>query len=334
MIQYHAENPFRSVNWRWERARLIREGALRGGPRKKEDPWVQAAVKFQQALARCRDDADQYMLLDKNPGLYHAWMAHLPIGDDEQGTPLRYYIEARLMTGETCEQVAEALGCSTDLVDWYEKLFFNVSEKLKYRGYVMTCVISPTLHTGLSPSAYDVLWKVFAYLYGPVALDAIVQGTSSIHHAETAEETDAKFATDVQASIRRKAAIAARTYGLNNFTQEGLMNIYARFLEIDKAQDTGSAKDAFLVTVNTVLGTLPFADGAGSVRPDLIAGGKAVLKVDQPVLEHYDNESAELRTDELLTVAAGRDLPNRTDLEDMKFPELPNARTQEANQAK
>jgi hypothetical protein len=313
---------------------MIREGALRGVSRKKEDEWTQAAVRFQQALAKCRDAADEHVLADKYPGLYYAWMAHKPVADEEQGTPLRYSIEAWLLSGETCEQVAEKAGCSVPVVFWYEKVFFNVLEKLRHEGYIFTCVISPSVHTGLTPSEYDVLWKVLGYLYGPLAVDALLKGITIRHRAETPEELDMKFASDVQSNFRRKAVIAARTYNLNNFTQEGAMNIYARFLEIDKAQDTGAAKDAFLLTVNTVLGSLPFADGAGAVRPDQIVGGKTVLKVDQPQLEYYDSGSAELRTDELLAVATGGELPNRADFENMKFPELPNASTPKADQAK
>lgn len=324
MLQYHPENPFRPVFWRWERARLIREGALKGIPRKYEDEWILGALKLQQSLAKCRGVVDHHMLMEKNPGLYYAWVAHSP-GDDGTGTPLRFAIEARLLAGETPEKVANKLGCGTEMVMWYEKVFFNVMEKLQFSDYIMTCVISPAIHTGLSPQEYDILWKVFAYLYGPLVLDAFVQTMPTRHIAETPEEVDIKMTGDIQASIRRKSAIAARTYSLNNFTQEGLLNIYARFMELEKASDAGAAKDTFLNTVNVVLSSMPFADGEGAIRPDQGAADVKLLKVDHPLLEHYDRTGAELRTDELLAVTTGRDLSNRVDLEDMKFPEPQDA---------
>jgi hypothetical protein len=325
MLQYHAENPFRPPNWRWERARLIREGAFRGLSRKKEDEWTLTALKFQQSLNKCRNASDRHLLMEKNPGIYFAWMAHTPLNEEGVGTPLRYAIEARLLAGETVDKVAINLGCGPSTIHWYERLFFNVIEKLQHSDYIMTCVISPSLHTGLAPQEYDVLWKVFAYLYGPIVLDALLQGVSAKHRAETAEEADIKISGDIQASIRKKAAIAARTYTLNNFTQEGLMNIYARFLELEKAADSGTAKDTFLSTVNVVLSSLPFADGEGAIRPDQIGSDRQLLKVDHPLLEHYDRTNAELRTDELLAVTTGRELSNRADLEDIKFPEPPDA---------
>lgn len=304
---------------------MIREGALRGVARRKEDDWTLGALKLQQGLERCRVEADRYMLMDKNPGLYFAWLAYQPSSDGEGNTPLRYAIEARLLGGETPDQIAKRLGCGEDTISWYEKVFFNVAEKLQHADYIMTCVISPSVHTGLSPQEYDVLWKVFAYLYGPLVLDAFLQGVPNRHKAETPEEVDIKMSGDIQSALRRKAAIAARTYTLNNFTQEGLMNIYARFLELEKAADAGAAKDTFLSTVNVVLGAMPFADGEGAIRPDQIAGDRKLLKVDHPLLEHYDSSGAELRTDELLAVTSGRELPNRADLEDMKFPEPQDA---------
>jgi len=65
------------------------------------------------------------------------------------------------------------------VISLYERIFFNVNEKLKNRDYIMTCVIGPSVHSGLSDRDFDLLWKLFGYLYGPVVLNAFVHTTST-----------------------------------------------------------------------------------------------------------------------------------------------------------
>jgi hypothetical protein len=60
------------VNWRWERARYLRENGSHVRT-KKEDPWVLLAIKFQKALSKCSKLIELERLRDKFPGIYYAW---------------------------------------------------------------------------------------------------------------------------------------------------------------------------------------------------------------------------------------------------------------------
>lgn len=296
---------------------------MRGIPRRNEDAATLAAVKFQQALARCTNDIDRHMLMEREPGIYHAYLVRRP-AETQEGSIQRWSLEARLLTNESDDDIADKIGCTPTIIEWYERLFFNVREKLRARDYIMTTVIGPAVHTGMTDRDYDILWKVFGYIYGPIVLDAFMTTSTSIGSlVETGEEVNDRFDVDISATIRRKAMICARTYVLNGFTQEGMMNIYSRFRELEQAKDSGGqAKDTFMNTIQVVINKMPWSNGDGIMRPDLPDVSRPL---DQKLLCDYDTGRAELRTDELLAVAAGRDLSDRASLQDMKYPEPANA---------
>jgi hypothetical protein len=307
MLQLHPNNPFRPANWRFERARIMRETKTRGRGRRTDDQWVHRAYKFQSGLAKCKDDVDRYELMEEFPDLYGAYLIYQR-GENEDRHPMRYAVEARLLAGQNNYDIAGRLGVESGLIEAYEKIFFNVREKLNNPDYIMTCVLGPSIHAGLSDRDYDLLWKLFGYIYGPLALDAFIHATTRKYRPENLTEVDTALAEDTRSSLQRKVAIVARTYTVNPFSQSELLNIYARLLEMEK--DTGGEKnrDVILQNVQVMLDKLPFKVGGGAA--------------DQPILvEHYDSGGVELHTDELIAASVGKDVANRDELETIKYPE-------------
>ncbi len=307
MFQYHPSNPFRSCSWRWESARIIREGKVRGAIKKfSEDAWVVKAYKFQRELATCKDEVDRYDLMDKYPELYGAYLIYQR-GEEQDRHPLRFAIEARILADQDELDISTNLGISPKTVQAYEKLFFNVKEKLSNQDYIMTCVIGPSVHAGMSDRDYDLLWKLFGYLYGPAALDAFIHTTTRRHRPETLADIDATLAEAVRSSVQRKVAVVARTYTVNPFSQSELLNIYARLLEMEKEDGGEKNRDVILQNVQVMLDKLPFRAGEDDI--------------DQPMLlNKYDSSAIELHTHELLDASMGKDV-NDVDIAALKFPE-------------
>lgn len=308
MIQYHKNNVFRVPNWRWERARVIREQKLRIA-RDQNDTWTEKAYKFQAKLSRCKEDIGRWELMERYPDIYSAYLIFSRGGGDERH-PLRYAIEARILAGQTPEQIAQLIGVEPEVIETYERVFFNVAEKLKNTDYIMTCVIGPSIHAGLSDRDYDLLWKLFGYLYGPAVLDSFVHSTTTRFRPETGDEVDACLADDTRHALRRKVATVARTFVINPFSQSELLNIYARFLEMEKSSDSGKAQDVIMQNIQIMMDRLPWQ-----------AGDTGATNVDQPMLINYDSGSVELRTEELLSASVGKDVVNKDDINDLKFPE-------------
>ena len=306
MIQFHPKNPLRPTNWRWERARSLREAGkmrLAGS----EDTWTKAALKLQLAQQRATEPSAQFAIAEAFPDLYYAHSLYRRLSGDENKHPLRYMIEARLLADETDEQISSSSGVDPEIIKWYEKIFFNVRDKLQYHDYILAVAIGPALYTGMSEREYDLLWKTLGYLYGTKVLNAFIKSTTKQFKPESDEEVEACIMTDASSALRRKAAIAARTYAINGFTQSDLLNTYTRFLELEKEGEGNTARDFYLNNVQFILNKLPW-----------VAGDE---KMDHPRLIPYDSQSAELRTDELLAIAAGRELADVAEFENMKFPE-------------
>lgn len=308
MFDYQEKNPFRVPSWRWERARTFREAGRRRAPGT-EDEWTQLAFRYQRSEVQATDAYAQFTMAENYPEVFYAATIYRQRGQgSERGHPLRLALEARLLAGSSDAEIAEAVGIDAEVVECYEKLFFNVREKLRNTDYIMTVVIGAAMYTGLSERDFDLLWKLFGYLYGPKVLDAFITSTTKAFQPKSPEEVEACIQNDTKSAIRRKAAVAARMFQINNFTQGELLNVYTRFLELEKEGDGNSAKDFFLTNVQLILKNMPFTtddDKFAAVAPARLL--------------EYDKRGSELRSDELMAVAAGQELPP---IEEPSYPEL------------
>jgi len=312
MIQFHANNPFRPANWRWERARLLREKLIRGVHSQNLDPWINQAYRFQVKLARCRDDADRWDLMERWPDIYQAYLIYTQSGNDERN-PLRFAIEARLLASESSSRIGELSGIPAVVIELYERLFFNVKEKLDNPDYIVNCIIGPSVHSGLSDRDYDLLWKLLGYLYGPIILNSFIHSSGASFRPASQAEVDSCLAEDMKHSLRRKATVIARTFSINPFSQSELLNVYARFLELERTMDGGKAHDIILQNIQVMMEKLPWQS--------------AHLSVDQAGAGKYDGGKAELRTDELLMIPMGS--KPAEDLQAITYPEPHNEKRAE-----
>jgi hypothetical protein len=202
MIQFHPSNPFRPTNWRWELARVLSDGDNKKKlARANPDQYVQKAYRFLKELGQCEDEIDRYALMDKNEDLYGAYSIWQRGGDETDRHPMRYALEARILADEDTYSIANKLGITTGLVEIYEKVFFNIKDKISNKDYVMTCVMSPAVYSGLSDRDYDLLWKLFGYLYGPVVLDAFIHANTQRARPVSAEEVDAVLTEDTRSTL-------------------------------------------------------------------------------------------------------------------------------------
>ncbi len=314
MLQYHPSNPFRPVNWRWEHARILRENNYRATSHAfKQDSYTNKAYMFQVDLNKCTDDLARWELMTRKPGIYGAYMLYKR-GIEEDRHPLRYALEARLLSAQGHESIAKALGITQEVVELYEKIFFNVAEKLDNTDYILNCVIGPSIYAGLNDRDYDLLWKLFGYLYGPVVLDTFITTTSRKFRPETTDEVDAILSEDTRSALQRKVAIVARTYTINPFSQAELLNIYARFLEFEKQTGSDKSQDVILQNIQVMMQSLPFTTGDQKL-PHI----KAVNALTG------NSNAVELRTDEILNAVATDGKPVTEDLSEYKFPEETDA---------
>ena len=216
MLAYHFANPLRVPNWDGS-VLGSRENRIRGATKRTNDKWLIDAYRFQIALAKCKDEADRYELMDKYPDIYGAYLIYNR-GDAEERHPARFAIEARILASQSDYDIARRMGIRPEVIAIYENVFFNVRDKLSNKDYISTVVMGPSIYAGLTDRDYDLLWKLYGYMYGPVALDAFINSTSRTFRPEKIEEVDAALAEDIKSTLVKKVAVTMRTFTINQFS--------------------------------------------------------------------------------------------------------------------
>jgi hypothetical protein len=180
MLQtYSPKNPRRPVDWRWQRAALAASGEYPLSRRRDGDVWVARATKFIREHENCETELDMAELAERHPVIY--WAYDIWYTRDDTGNPVRSEVEARLLADDQIANIARRVATEVEIIEAYERLFFNVRERLADRGYLMHCVLGPAVHLGFQSNEYDLTWKLFALLGGPLAVDLMID--QSVGHA-------------------------------------------------------------------------------------------------------------------------------------------------------
>lgn len=311
MIQYHPNNPLRPVDWRWERARILREQKLKFS--KYDDKWVKLAYKFQLALMGCKDDIDRFELLEKNPTIYFAYVLKGQ-AQPEAKLYIKSEIEARLLSRQSYDEIAKKCSCTPETIDAFENLFFNINDRLDNPTYIVHQVMGPAIHRGLYQREYDLLWKLYGYFCGPLVIDALTTTFTNPVRPGNSDQVDSMFVDDTRSTMRRKAALAARSISVTDMTQLAILEMYTKFLEIEKDTPGASSKDMIEDNISEMMKTLGKSGWAV---------GQEAEKSTNRVVQHYDKLEAEPRSDELLIISLGKETAEHRDLENLKFPEAP-----------
>jgi hypothetical protein len=125
MLEFSLINNLRPADAWWHRAIAIVEGSqpvatARTDGRLGRD-WIKRAIVFPKAFAAAKTHRERIDVADRNPGI---WMAKLIY---EQPTPngqaLRSALEARILAGQTNEQIAQCMGCPPIVIAAFEALF-------------------------------------------------------------------------------------------------------------------------------------------------------------------------------------------------------------------
>jgi hypothetical protein len=307
MLNAFRDNPMRAPHWRWLRAMQIDAGAARAS--KSADgsdgfKWIRRALRLKRrhALAANRPHA-VFALARADKELFWAHSIW-----SEERAPTRWAIEARILAGESDAEIGQKLGCDASVIEAYEAVFFDVRARLHQIEYISNVVMGEAVARGLTERQYDLLWKLFGYRGGPYVLDAMIGKFSALNKPQRAEDVSQFFQEAAINSMRHKAAVAALTVPINQHTQLPLLDAYVKYVEIERTtQNAERAQVSIVQNIGAMLSALPFKVGT---KLDS-AGDKMVP---------FDNNAAELRSDELMVVAAGGKLQNQPLLEDLKFP--------------
>ena len=315
------DHPYRPPDWRWRRACYLAENKIKRLSRKHDDDDVMEARKLKSALDACETDLAVCQLMERAGDIFIAhdmWHQEDEWGEGSRGrgNPARYELEAALLAGSPPERIATSLGTSPSAVRIYERLFFNVIDRLHNPGYVIHQVMGPSIHKGLSDRDYDLLWKLVGYLHGPIALECFITTAASPTRVERPDQMQALYVDGTKEAMRRKSYIAARTLPINSYTQVQILELYNRQVEIEKSGDAFQSEQQIMQNIEAAIMAMPWA-----------VGRTVSERMDPGLKSHYDTSVAiDLRADEILALGMGVKAGVADDYKDFKFPEVKGAK--------
>ncbi len=160
-------SPFRPPSWRYHRTRhLIEEGRA---PEPGFDDGLTRLAWPYFAGSPANDGAGPERLAQSHPAVDEAFAFYTG------AEPIRRAeLEARILAGQTDDEIAAKLGLSAAGVAAYEALFYDVRRSLTADTYIVNCVIGPKVHYGITPEDHELLLKVYGYALGPIFLDVLL----------------------------------------------------------------------------------------------------------------------------------------------------------------
>jgi len=267
---FHAHDFFRALDWRLVAARQLVAGKRSRRRRHTIDPVVARLTSVLKTEAG-RSKSHKTLATDADLA---AWRQAVQLRD--AGGLLKDEVEARLLAGQTDEEIAARCRLSPAAVGWYEAGLFHVRDHLDSPDWVVARVIGTTFPTGDDGPVL----KHFAYLGGPTVLDlvlAVVLGrplptavTATFGRARSYREHRLRFLVQFNVSILR-ATTAAECVRL--------IDEYERARRIDRLRtDVPPALNSDLRSCRAVLGLAAGrskAKAKAAVTPPPAATGSA-----------------------------------------------------------
>ena len=140
-----------------------------------DDEYVQKYRNLLVARLRAGDDAAALAII---PSRLQVWKAHELYFQADQ-LP-RQLLEANLLINEPLEAIGNRFSISSEAVDCYEKLFFNVRDRLQNSGWIANIIQGP--HQHIAPNRQLTsrqqreghVYRLFAHGGGPIILEAMM----------------------------------------------------------------------------------------------------------------------------------------------------------------
>lgn len=315
--EFFFESPFRSPQWRSDR--VVQLVTHRKGPmrvRRFDDRYVRTNRYFLLQYLAAGDDENK---LDEVIAEWpHVYCAHLMQFGPDQAR--RDILQARLLTGEPRNEVAKRFAMAEDAVEFYEKLYFDVRDRLGSRDWIAKVVLQTSRlmassHYGITPEEQrGLLYRFFAYHGGPLVLDAVITGLAHTTMPQREEDVGEWFDDALAQSIRARAAAAALSMEINKENVIRLLKLAFRAKEAGKNLKAG-AQVSQAEREKKAGEIMAAIDRSASLwkRPEFIGEGPS-QRID-PVEPHVNKEPAATAEQVATDYERDADLLNSADLD-------------------
>jgi hypothetical protein len=151
--------------------------------------------------------------------------------------------------------IADRFGAHADVIQTYEKLFFDVRHRLVNTSYILFCAIGPATYRGFDLDDPGAILKWFAYLGGPRVLDFLLGwGDTPCDLLPTEGHAIPPDEAARSAQLRRRA-LAAKALRVNRATALRLIRLYA-FQEEALGTSSEGAREVLSASLVSMLGAV------------------------------------------------------------------------------
>jgi hypothetical protein len=173
------QNPFSPPSWRWDLAgKQPAQGRRSIGA---DDDWILLEARRYRAAVASGSSAA--FLTKRWPVLHQAVLLA------EAEGPRRWEIEARLLAGQTSEEIGAACAYDPAVVDAFADLFFDIRPNLDSVDWISLQVIGPRALRGFEPGDVKGIWRSVGFFLGPAALDVVIAVTQELELPPTTRKT-------------------------------------------------------------------------------------------------------------------------------------------------
>ncbi len=248
------DSPIRPTNWRWLRANYYIENDQTTIPRSPDnDKYVVAAALFKRYLDTARPEVLRHTQKIK----YQAWK----INTDAAYNRSRWELEARLIAGQTNEDIGIRISVYPESVAYYEKWFYNVRDRLNNVGYIFNNLIAPLMPNNPKETDYEMLWKFYGLRADGNVLDSLIYGFCNKAYTTDAQSVQGFWIEDYQENLSRKGALAAKLVKVDFNSYVKILDQRIKLLEVNKDTGAGTTvQDSVLYNIQVALEQTPWLE--------------------------------------------------------------------------
>lgn len=226
-------DPLRSPSWRSERVEEILKDRGRLPSRMLDDEEIWRLYRFLSALQGTRTERERREVYLSDPEI---WMARRLRFDYIAGG--RALIEARILAGQSDEEIAKKSGTLAGAVRLFERLYFNVRDRLDARDWILRCILGPEIDVHLDEAGHvtaaqlDAVYRLLGYFGGPAAVDFIGSGLASPSRPRVADDVPGWAAQTLGHLLLRRGLISAATVRINRYNALELLQASLKLMEV------------------------------------------------------------------------------------------------------
>lgn len=259
-------------DWRWMYVSRLREGSFRLS-RAHPDFYVRRAYRYAGAERRAVSPNEKFQLATEFTEMHAAKVMHRSAESE------RWMLEAAILGNAPVEEISSYLAQPIEVIDTYEKVFYDIREKLGARGYILNRILLPSFRRGLMGRDMDLLPKIISYCAGWEAAKEFIDVT------QLGTRTRDWLRLTFRDRILKNAWNAAHRIEVNQFNAVEVMGVLIQIDMMDKSGDQALMKDEALQQITKLFGMAPT-----TARP-----ADELLAIDEPrVMDQLAGKALEM----------------------------------------